>query len=312
MSANANPVLVQVTRGETVESFHRGAYAIVNADGETIASAGDITHPVFPRSAIKALQALAMIDSGAAGAYGFSPAEIALACSSHNGEPAHIECVRSMLKKTGIDEKYLECGFHWPTSTAASRQMVKNGITPNNLHNNCSGKHAGMLATAKYLGEPLENYIKANHPVQARIQTIISEFCQCELIDAPCGIDGCSVPTWAVPLKNLAWGFARLTRPDAPHLAQQIGTSGKWSAASAEIFAAARAAPQMIAGTGRYCTKIMQSVPRLFAKTGAEGVYCGAIAHAGVGIAVKCDDGATRAAEVIFANIAANLPLWDR
>jgi L-asparaginase II len=207
-----------------------------------------------------------------------------------------------MLLKAGIDEIELQCGAHWPFYEEAGRTMAMAGQIPQNVHNNCSGKHAGMLATAKHLGEPLENYIAATHNVQKRIQATISDFCQCDLISAPCGIDGCSVPTWAIPLKNLASGFARL--------AKTTNQPRKWVAASRVIFAAAKTAPYMVAGTDKFCTDVMKSVPRLFAKTGAEGVYCGAIPHAGIGIAVKCDDGATRAAEVIFARALAFLPDW--
>ncbi|MCP4182632.1 MAG: asparaginase [Hyphomicrobiales bacterium] len=301
---NANPVLAQVTRGNIVESFHRASYAITDNRGTLLSSAGDIQRPIFPRSAIKALQALALIESGAAQAYQFTDEEISVACASHNGEAHHINAVRSMLRKSGVNEHKLECGLHWPTHAPAASLLAASNQKPGNIHNNCSGKHAAMLATAHYLGEKLDNYIDISHPVQQRIQAIISQFCQYDASTAPCGIDGCSVPTWAIPLEKIACGFAMLSN--------NSHDNWQWSNASSTIIKSVRAAPQMVAGTGRFCTKIMNDVPRLFAKTGAEGVYCGVIQHAGIGIAVKCDDGATRAAEVIFAKIISKLPVWNK
>ncbi len=302
----SNPVLAEVTRNNMVESIHRGSYAIVGINGDLLASEGDITSPVFPRSAIKPMQALPLIESGAASAFGFTKAEIAVACSSQVGESSHIEAVRAMLKKAGIEESFLGCGAHWPSSESAMRSLVAAGKHPQNVHNNCSGKHTGMLATAKYFGESLENYVNTAHPVQKRIQSVIAEFCECELVEAPCGIDGCSAPNWAIPLKNLALGFAKFTNSD--HSDQ---LSQKWSKSAATIVAAVKSAPEMVAGTNSFCTQIMKSIPRLIAKSGAEGVYCGAIPDAGIGIALKCDDGASRAAEVIFAKILSSLSTWN-
>ncbi len=299
---NTNSILAEVTRGDIVESIHRGSFAVVDVNGHLLDYTGDIARPIYPRSAIKALQALPLIESGAADAYGFTQREIAIACASHNGEAAHVNAVRSMLKKAGISEEHLECGFHWPTHASAARALVVENQTPTNIHNNCSGKHAAMLATANHFGEALENYVDISHPVQQRIQSVISQFCQYEVSAAPCGIDGCSVPTWAIPLEKLAYGFARLSK--------KTRRNWHWGEASLTIFDAVRNAPHMVAGTDRFCTRIMRAVPRLFAKTGAEGVFCGAVPHAGVGIAVKCDDGATRAAEVIFARVAADLSNW--
>jgi len=300
---NINPVLAQVTRGNIVESFHRASYAIVDSKGALLAGAGDVGKPIFPRSAIKALQALPLIESGAAKAYHLTAEEISVACASHNGETFHVDTVRSILKKSGISEQQLECGFHWPTYGPAAGALSASHKQPGSIHNNCSGKHAGMLATAHFLGEKMENYIDISHPVQQRVQAILSEFCQYDASATACGIDGCSVPTWAIPLEKLAYGFARLSGDSQDKL--------QWSTAATTVLEAVRQAPEMVAGTGRFCSRIMKDVPRLFAKTGAEGVYCGVIQHAGIGIAVKCDDGATRAAEVIFAKIVGDLPVWN-
>jgi L-asparaginase II len=290
----ANPILVEVTRGDIVESRHTGAYAVCDAEGRVIAEAGDVTQPVFPRSAIKAFQCLPVVESGAADRFGFSDEEIALACASHGGEPEHARVARAMLAKVGASEDDYECGAHWPMDYAAQRALARSGGEPLAVHNNCSGKHAGMLALAKQLGVPAQGYARPGHPVQRAIARTIGELCDADVDRAPCGIDGCSVPTWAIPLSNLALGFARLTR----------------RASAKRIFAACRAHPFMVAGTGRFCTRLMQAVPRAFVKTGAEGVYGAAVPHAGLGIALKCDDGASRAAEVAMAAVLARLDVW--
>ncbi|MCF6321465.1 MAG: asparaginase [Rhizobiaceae bacterium] len=301
---NTNPISAELTRGGIVESFHRAACSIVHCEDGVVSNFGDVARPIFPRSAIKALQALPMIECGAGKAFNLSPAQIALTCASHLGEPVHVEGVLSILKKADIDEKHLDCGWHWPSDKKSASQLAVNGAKPRSVHNNCSGKHAGMLLTAKYLNEPLENYTDRSHRVQQRIEAVISEFCDCELVSAPCGSDGCSVPTWATPLENLALGFSNLARPPKK--------LARWQESSEIIIKAVKKQPYMIAGNNSFCTKIMQSIPRLFAKNGAEGVFCGSVPHAGIGIAVKCDDGGERAAQVIFANALASLSIWSR
>lgn len=289
-----NPIIAEVIRGAIVESRHRGAYAVSDASGKIIASAGDITVPIYPRSAIKAFQCIPVIESGAAAAFGFNDEEIALCCASHNGEAEHVRVARSMLQKIGIPETCYECGAHWPSHRSAANDIVRLNETPKDVHNNCSGKHAGMLALAKHLGGEVKGYVKPEHPVQRAIANAVAAICDCDLGTAPMGIDGCSVPTWAMPLRNLALGFARLN----------ASTTGQ------RIIAAARTHPFMIAGTGKFDTRVLQAIPRVFLKYGAEGVYCGSIPHAGLGFAVKCDDGAPRAVEVATAAILAKLEVW--
>lgn len=291
-----NPVIAEVTRGGIVESRHTGAFAVVNRNHETILSAGGIEAPVFPRSAIKALQCLAMVESGAADRFGFTAEELSLACASHNGETEHVRVARSMLSKAGNDEQLYECGAHWPIEEKAHHALVKSGGVALAVHNNCSGKHASMLALSRQLGADPRNYVKRGHPVQRAIAATIARMCDCDPDRLPCGIDGCSVPTWAIPLRNMALGFAKLTDPS--------------NAAARRIIAAVRAHPFMVAGTGRFDTEMMEALPRVFMKTGAEGVYCGSIPHAGLGITLKCDDGAGRAAEMAMAAILARLDVW--
>jgi L-asparaginase II len=298
----SNPVLVEVTRGGIVESRHTGAYAVIDAGRKLVTSAGDIDTPVFPRSAIKAFQCLPVIESGAADRFGFTDEEIALACSSHSGEPEHVRVARSMLAKAGNAEELYECGAHWPGEVHALHAMVRQGKEPGAIHNNCSGKHAGMLALARQLDVDPNGYTTVSHPVQQAVAKTIGELCDIDLSHQPCGIDGCSVPTWAIPLRNLALGFARF--------ASGTGFAPARKAAAQRIIAAVRAYPYMVAGTGRFCTRLMTEVPRVFVKTGAEGVFCGCVPHAGIGVALKCDDGATRASEAAMAAVLAGLDAW--
>ncbi len=291
-----NPVIAEVTRGGIVESRHTGCFAVVDREGHTIASAGDTSQAVFPRSAIKAFQCIPVIESGAADRFGFSDEEIALACSSHNGEAEHIRVARSMLTKAGISEAHYECGAHWPTEGEAHTAAIRQFSEAQPIHNNCSGKHAGMLALSRQLGADPTGYVKRDHPVQRAIAKSMGEICDCDLDHQPCGIDGCSVPTWAIPIRNMALGFARLTASD-----HQAGR---------RIIDSVRANPFMVAGTHRFDTELMRAVPRVFLKGGAEGVHCGCIPHAGLGIAVKCDDGAGRAAEAATAAILGSLDVW--
>lgn len=291
-----NPVIAVVKRGSTVESRHRGAFAVSDRSGRIVRQAGDIKSPVFPRSAIKAFQCLPLIESGAAARYGLTDEEIALCCSSHNGEPEHLRVAASILAKAGNSEALYECGVHWPHERKDVIGLALAGEEPRAIHNNCSGKHAGMLALARQLGSDPNGYVLQDHPVQQAVAEAINRYCDVNVAEAPVGIDGCSVPTWAFPLRNMALGFARLTDP--------ANAGAQW------IIRAARAHPFMIAGSNRYDTTIMQQVPRLFIKVGAEGVYCGSIAHAGLGFALKCDDGSFRAAEAAVSQMLLALDVW--
>jgi L-asparaginase II len=299
-----NPVLVEVLRGSLVESRHRGAVAIADADGATVLAVGDAGAPVFPRSAIKALQALLLVESGAADRFGLGEEELALACSSHSGEEGHVAVVARMLGKAGLDASALACGAHWPINQAAAFALAKTGVA-SALHNNCSGKHAGFLCDACAMGVDPVGYWRPEHPVQHAVRRVLEDMTGATLGPEQCAIDGCSVPTWAIPLRRLAHAFAK------------FGTGHGLPRARADAAARLRAAcaqkPWHVAGTGRFCTDIMQLFgARVFVKTGAEGMFCGALPEQGFGIAVKCDDGAGRAAEAVMASIIARLlPLGD-
>jgi L-asparaginase II len=301
--AMSDPILVEAWRGKLVESRHRGAVAVADADGHLVLSVGDVETLVFPRSAVKALQALALVETGAADRYSLSDEELALACASHGGEPAHVEGVTRMLAKAGLDASALACGAHWPASQQAAFALAKCAGTPSALHNNCSGKHAGFLCLACAMGIDHAGYWRPEHPVQQKVRSLLEDLTAAALGPDRCAVDGCSVPTWAIPLKNLALAFAKF--------GSGRGLYGERSKAAARLRSACTQHPWYVAGTGRFCTEIMKLLgARAFVKTGAEGVYCGALPELELGIAIKCDDGAGRAAEVVMAAIIARfLPL---
>jgi L-asparaginase II len=291
-----NPILSQILRGASVESYHRGAFCVSDAQGNISQASGDVKRNIFPRSAIKAFQCVPVIETGAADRFGFSPEEIALCCASHSGEAEHVRVAAAMLRKIGIDETAYECGNHWPERMADKIVLARANQQPRAIHNNCSGKHAGMLAVAKQLLAPFQGYTLVTHPVQQAVARVLDRYCDADTAHAPKGIDGCSVPTWALPLENLARGFAKLfveSNATGQRIAQAVGSN-----------------PFMIAGTKKFDTSIMQALPRLFIKVGAEGVYCGAIPHAALGFALKIDDGAVRGAEVAIAKLLADLDCW--
>ncbi|HEX3504761.1 MAG TPA: asparaginase [Xanthobacteraceae bacterium] len=299
-----NPVLIEVIRGPLVESQHRGAVAVSDAEGQIVFALGDLAVPVFPRSAVKALQALPLIEQGAADRFSLSDEELALACASHSGEAAHVIGVERMLAKAGLKPSDLRCGAHWPIAQAAAAAVARSGA-PSPLHNNCSGKHAGFLCVARALGVDHADYWRPEHPVQRLVRSVLEDFTGAALGETVCAIDGCSVPTWAIPLQNLAAGLAKF--------ATGQGLSPTRAAAAQRLRRACTQKPWYVAGTGRFCTEIMQIFgSRVFVKTGAEGVYCGALPDQGLGIAIKCDDGASRAAQAIMAALIARfLPMND-
>jgi L-asparaginase II len=295
-----NPVLVEVTRGDLTESRHRGAVAVCEADGRSLYAIGDVDFPVFPRSAVKALQALPLVESGAADAFGFGTRELALAQASHRGEPAHVDGVAAMLAAIGLGEPALECGVHAPTHSASAADLIRQGRSPSQLHNNCSGKHANFLAVARHLGFDHRGYVAAGHPVQEMVRETMQDLTGASHDSGRCGTDGCSIPTYAVPLPALALGFARL--------ASGAGLSTTRAEATKRIHAAAVCEPYFVAGAGQFCTDAMTLLNgAALVKTGAEGVYCAALPGRGLGVALKCDDGGTRAAEAMMAAVLARL-----
>ena len=289
-----NPVLVEITRGPLVECSHRGVLAVVSRDGRVVLELGDIARSVYPRSAIKPLQALPLVESNAAAAFGFADKHIAIAAASHSGTREHVEAVRQMLQLAGLNEKALHCGTHLPRDETEQRALLLADTKPGPLHHNCSGKHAGMLATARHLGETVDGYWDASHPVQMRIRTVLEDMCGMKIGPEVCGIDGCMVPNWALPAKALAQSYA--------NFGADAGLSNLRVAAARQIMSAALAAPDYFAGPTRLDTRVLKQFGgAAFVKTGAEGAYAGTFPQAGLGFALKIDDGATRAAEAVVS-----------
>jgi L-asparaginase II len=303
-SLSANPVLVEVTRGEVVESLHRGAAVVVDAAGRVVAAWGQVERAVYPRSALKPIQALALLESGAADAFGLGAEEIALAAASHGGEPEHVERVRAWLARLGLGPQALECGTHPPANAEAAAALVRAGSEPSALHNNCSGKHAGFLTVARHLGVDPRGYIRPDHPVQRLVGRGIEEMAGAVLAAVPCGVDGCGIPVYALKLSALATAMARLAAPEQMPLAR--------GQAARRIVQAMIAHPRLVAGRGRLCSEVMEAAPRLAIKGGAEGVYAAIVPERGLGIAVKIDDGAGRAAEVAVMAVLVRLGLLSR
>lgn len=299
-AAKNNPILVEAVRGKLIESWHHGAFAVVDSAGRTVCALGDVERPVFPRSAVKPFQAIPLITTGAASAYGLTASELTVACASHAGEPVHVGAVRAMLGKAGLDESALRCGAHAPLSEDAFEALAACGGIPTPLYNNCSGKHAGMLLASEHMGWPLDSYTSVDHPLQIHIKALMERLCETRLDIDKCAVDGCSAPTWAMPLKSLALGFARFGKPDSlsPELAD----------ACRELREDCAHFPLMAAGTGRLATRILSAFgEEIFIKTGAEGVYAGCLPAEGVGFAIKIDDGARRAAELVTIQLLAYL-----
>jgi L-asparaginase II len=296
-----NPILVEAMRGDARESAHRGAVVVVDADGHRVAAFGDVERLVFPRSAIKVLQAIPLVESGAAERLGLDDEELAIACASHNGEPEHVAVVERMLAKAGLDASALECGTHWPRVEKVAYAIAAAGREPTALHNNCSGKHAGFLCLACTLCDGVglrqyaKGYVTPRHPVMRAVSEALQAATGHDLAQTPRGIDGCSIPTYAIPLHRLALAFARI--------GTGTGLRPGHARAAARLRQAVARHPFMVAGSERFDTTVMSAFgERVFCKVGAEGVFCASFPERGLGVAIKVDDGNNaRAAEVAMA-----------
>ncbi len=279
--------VVIVRRGSITESLHRVSVAVVDEEGRMRHAAGNPDLVSFARSAVKPIQAIPLIEDGAAARYALSSEELALCCASHSAEPVHVTAVLAILRRMGLDASALACGPHLPMGDAAAEALRAKGEAPGRVHNNCSGKHAGMLALARTHGWPIEGYERIDHPVQQRILREISAWTGVAADLLPTAVDGCGVVTFALPLRSMALAFARLAS----------GASADGSAGG-QVLRAMAGAPEHVGGTGRLCTRLIRAtVGRVVVKVGAEGVYCAAIPEQGLGVALKVEDGATRAAE---------------
>jgi L-asparaginase II len=288
--------LVEVKRGSITESRHRGHIVAIDADGQIIAQLG-VSHTVtFLRSSSKPHQAIPLITTGAAERFGFTEKEVAICCASHNGEAIHTETVAGMLKKIGLDMNALKCGVHEPYSAEATRSLRERGEQPTVLHNNCSGKHTGMLALALHLNAPTETYDEPSNPVQLNIVRRIAQFSGVPVEDVAVGIDGCGVPTFGVTVRAMALMYARLVAPP-------VDFDDATRQACRRIVSAMAEYPEMIGGRAeRLDTVIMQAAQgKLISKVGAEGVYTAGVLPCdewprGLGLALKIEDGEDRRA----------------
>lgn len=278
---------VQVTRGGLVESFHHVAACAMDADENVIFAAGDIEAPVFLRSTAKPFIAATAIAAGARERFGLEPREIAVMAASHTGQAFHVDAVRSILSKIGMDEHALQCGTHEPYNAQAAQDLRDAGIAPSTLHNNCSGKHAGILALCKIIGADPATYLELSNPAQQLILATCARASGQEIADFGLGVDGCGIPVYATPLRNAALSFVRL--------ATLRGLSDTDAAALHVVRDAMAAHPEYVSGTNEFDTRLMQvGAGSLVCKAGAEGVHGSAFIDAGVGLVCKVLDGASR------------------
>lgn len=303
------PILVEVRRGAIVESWHRGAIVVAEPDGRIITRLGDDGLVTSTRSTIKPIQAIPFITSGAADHFSVDERELAVVCASHEGEPIHTETVAGMLARAGLDESALRCGTQPPYNAETAKKLETAGQPFTQLHNNCSGKHTGMLMTAVLRGLPLDDYVSAEHPVQ---REIVSTFARLTDLDEnlPTAIDGCSAPTFGVPLRSLAVAFARL-----------VSKSDEYSTAAAaarRIVAAMINHPEMVGGTkGRFDTELLRAGHgKLICKVGAEAAYSIGVFPCvqfprGIGIAIKMEDGSYRGLGPTVVELLAKLGILN-
>jgi len=283
--------LVEVRRGGITESRHRGHVAAVDPDGNAVASLGAPHTVTFLRSSAKPLQALPLLLTGAAERFGFTDEEVALACASHNGEPSHTRIAASMLKKIGLGPEALKCGVHQPYGVEAAAELRARNEAPNALHNNCSGKHVGMLAVALQIGASIDNYEQPENPVQIMIGRLVSQFTDVPVEDIAVGVDGCAAPIFGISMRAMALAYARLISP--PRTMDKMIRD-----ACARVVRVMTAFPELIGGTSnRLDTEIMRATRgRVISKVGAEGVYTAGVLPcerwpSGLGLALKIEDG---------------------
>jgi L-asparaginase II len=304
-------ILAKVIRGETVESIHRGSLFIIDGDGNEIVNIGDAETVAFIRSSAKPFQVLPFLLSGGAEKFGYLESEIALACASHSGEKIHTAIAERMLKKIGLSETDLRCGAHLPFNETRAEEMIRAGEKPTQLHNNCSGKHAAMLAYALTTGADIKTYDRPENPVQQAILHTVADFCETPKDEIPLAIDGCCAPNFALSLRAMAKGFLKLVFPPSEFDAEL-------REACRRIVTAMMNYPELIGGTERLDTLLMAAARGKFiSKIGAEGVWlCGVLPSPkwtrGLGIAMKIDDGDDkRARAVISVEVLRQLGIYD-
>ncbi|MBX2867212.1 MAG: asparaginase [Acidiferrobacterales bacterium] len=303
-TAFSNPILANVVRGSEVESVHRGSAVVVDSEGKVVDQIGEIDRLIYPRSALKLLQAIPLVESEAADAFGLSERELSLACASHNAEPFHVEAVTEWLDKLGLVGEDLECGPTLPLQEQAAHTLIADHITPGRVHQNCSGKHTGMLTLCKHKGWPTKGYSEYEHPAQQTWMKTMGEVMELDIFSLPWERDGCGLPAVQMPLAKLALGLARFT--DDKTIPPNRATAMR------RILAAVTKYPEMIAGTDRCCTAVIaETAGNVVVKTGAEAVFAGCVPGSGLGFALKVDDGSTRGSEVALGALLQRLGVLD-
>jgi L-asparaginase II len=279
--------LVSVSRGELVESLHRGHIAVVDSRGKVLWQAGNPMYVTYFRSSAKPLQVLPIIESGAVDRYAINDRELTVMAASHHGEDCHVEAVMSILGKIGLEESCLKCGVHMPTNRMQAARLVKEGISVTPVYNNCSGKHAGMLAYAMHNGYPIDNYLDRENPVQVNMWKAVAEVSGLPPEKVVRGVDGCGVVVFGMPIANMAYAYARLADPGAlPECFRD--PAQRMTSAMIEY-------PEMIGGSSDFGSNLMRNCGgTVFAKGGAEGLFCVGVPRLGIGIAVKIEDGGSR------------------
>lgn len=282
---NVNPVLVEVWRGKVLESFHRGLVCVVDADGNIVFSIGNPQQVIYPRSSLKPFQVLPLLALGGIEKFGFTLEEIAIMCGSHNGEAKHLQVVQSILDKIGATGEHFNCGAHYPWLQPDVKELYIKGLAPKQIHNNCSGKHAGFLALCKLIDAPLEDYLNPEHPAQKLVKTAIANMCQFPEDQLILGVDGCSAPVYAMPAYNMAIGYKNLAVPAKLNAAMQQACATVIKAMANHAF--------MVAGNERYDTDMMNALGNeVIGKVGAEGVFGLTFYNTKkYGVAIKIDDG---------------------
>lgn len=279
-----NPILVEVYRNQVLESFHRGVVCVVDKNGNVVYSEGDIQQVCYPRSAMKLIQVMPLLELGGQEKFDFTLEEIAVMCGSHNAEPEHLSVVNSILQKIGLDKENLKCGPQYPTSKRDADELIRKSEKPHHIHNNCSGKHAGMLALCQLLGVDVEDYLNAQHPIQTLILQYVEEMYEYPKEKMIAALDGCSAPIYSIPVYNQALAFKNLVNTES--------YPPKRKATCNTIVKAMAVYPFMVAGSMRYCTDMMKVCgSRIIGKTGAEGIFCLSLIQEKMGICVKIDDG---------------------
>lgn len=276
--------LVEVTRGTVVESIHKGDIAVVNAQGRLLHQLGNPDKITYLRSCAKPFQAIPFVRSGAAQRLGFSAAELAIACASHYAEPYHLKTVESMLAKSGLRPEHILGGIVTSLKPSYALELARQQVELSPLYSDCSGKHAAMLAACIDQGYPLDSYLSETHPLQEKILEAVATFCEYDKAAIAIGVDGCSVPVHALPLRNIALGYAQLADPS------RLSSSDQYAANT--LFDAMLAHPEMLSGTGGFCSALtgVNNSP-IIGKIGAEGIYCVGIREKGIGIAMKMEAG---------------------